>query len=194
MKFAYYFCDYRSSEKKHGRSVFSNLVADLSLTCPEVLEAAIRRWRARKTANKAYQREPLSQEQLTSLLEESCKGEDPVILVIDALDECDNELEVIKNLVRLYDGVQAPIKILVTSRRKSTDFHTTFRHEHGVESVFLDNNNPGVCHDIECFVRHNIETRIEKSKTSRTQRRWLGGSETRKATVIRTITQKASGM
>ncbi|KAH7121985.1 hypothetical protein B0J13DRAFT_531645 [Dactylonectria estremocensis] len=123
------------------------------------MQAAVKRWRARKAGYAAYQTAKLDEESLFSLMQESLDTTEPTLSVIDVLDECDNEPKLVEDLMDLYEHSDCPLKILVMRRHQHRNFMTA-KQSHLFSSVFLDDKNDSISEDIKSFVQPMVEARM----------------------------------
>lgn len=182
--FAYFYCDYRDPAKRDPHGVISSITAQIGRHS----DSAFRRlWNQ-------YQERAGSMDDLVKVLDVegllkaifiSFEDLDEIIIVIDALDECDSRLSLVQYLVEAYNSTEKSLKILVTSRI-----------QHDIESKLsaipnlsrTDIRTEAVEKDIELYVQARVQAEIESRPN------WLKSPEQHAPKVIARIVERADGM
>ena len=181
----YFYCDFRDSKKQQVVGLLASLLAQLSAKsdpCYNILSALY-------SECDAGSRQP-SDDELIGCLEDmlNLEGQPPIYIIIDGLDECPGDsvqeyprervLEQVEKLVAL----QLPsLRICVTSRPEADIQEAlTSLASHAISL----HDEQGQMRDISDYVRNFVYS-------DRKMRTWR---EEDKELVVKTLSQKASGM
>ena len=184
---AYFYCDFRNEDKQNCRNLVLSIISQLcdqSDLCCDTLS------RVYLAHNKGAQKP--SDKTLANCLTEmvSLPVQDPIYLIMDALDECPNNSGVPSSRAQVFDLVQElvdlrlpSLHICVTSRPE-VDIHDAIGSL-ASHSVSLHEES-GQKKDITDYVRSVVH-----SNSVRAQRRWR---DVDKDLVINTLSERADGM
>ena len=182
---AIFYCDFREAEKKDLRGLLSSILfqlCDQSDSYCEILASfySIHRDGARSPGD----------DELVRCLKDvlSLRGQAPVYLILDALDECPNKsalssprLDVMMLLEDLVDSRLPNLRICVTSRPEA-DIKPTLEPL-AFRSVSL-HDEQGQKEDVENYIKSVVDT-------NRNMRRWR---PEHRQLVIDVLTERADGM
>ena len=157
---SYFYCDFRNQDAQSAIKVVGSLVAQLCSqigSYPVELETAFEASQRRSGPQR-----PPSFSVLLAVLQ-SLSRLHPIILLVDAIDECDGRRDLLDFLASLQHSTQR-ISILVTSRDEVDirDTLSSFTH------VRLETYVKDVDQDIRSYVEHRLtsDSRLRKLQSS----------------------------
>lgn len=144
---AYFYCDFTRSEFKNARNIIGSLVAQLcsQFQCPEELILAF------KDSLSPGQRRRPSWELLKQTLSWFSKDQ-KILILVDALDECEQREEVLNFLSKLRED-SGKISMLVTSREEA-DIEGAFQ---SFSRLRIEKRRPEVDRDIKSYIDQRLE-------------------------------------
>ncbi len=182
---AYFYFDFKDTEKQDSRALLSSLLVQLSDQSDQFCDALFSLYSAHKRGSEQPTVDSLAQclkDMLTMM------GQVPIYLIMDALDECPNDsgipslreevLELVKELVELH---HPNLHLCVTSRPEF-DIRTTLGPL-ATQQVSLHDES-GQKQDINYYVTFVV-------RSDRRMKRWRDDD---KDAVIENLTEKADGM
>lgn len=151
---AYFYCDRNQPDRRDPSLILSSFVRQLATPRDDdsIHRSIVREYtKARQTA---FASGKLKMAESQALLAELFEGNPQTILVVDALDECDEttRLDFMNILDKLIYESSTPVKVFVSSRR-DRDIKDHFEHVLNMEITATDNKD-----DIATFVNHRIAT------------------------------------
>lgn len=173
---AYFYCDFRKTELQEPANVIGSLVAQLCSQVgwyPEELELAYDR-----SSNTAGQKRRPTFSVLQQALEVLAK-DGKLILLVDAIDECNCRKDLIELICRLTQTIQQ-VKILITSRDE-LDIREAFH-------VFARVRMESRLEDMDRDIRDYINSRLQSDP----KLQWLNASI--RATIASSLNAKSAGM
>jgi hypothetical protein len=181
----YFYCDFRDPKKQQVSGLLASLVAQLSAksdACCNILSALY-------SECDAGSRQP-SDDELMDCLEDmlNLEGQPPTYVIIDALDECPNDLGVVSPRERVLERVEK----LATAHLPTVRICVTSRPEADIQASLMTlapyavslHDELGQKKDIADYVRCIVNS-------DRNMRRWR---EEDKEMVVETLSSKADGM
>ena len=182
---AYFFFDFKDSTKQDSRALLSSLLVQLSDQSDIFCDALF-------TLYTAHQRgsEQPTDDSLARCLKDmlSIMGHPPIFLIVDALDECPNDLgipssreKVLELVNELVDLHHPNLRLCVTSRPEfdiRTTLETLATHQLSLH------DESGQKQDISDYVTHVV-------RSDKKMRRWRDDDRN---IVIEKLTEKADGM
>ena len=184
---AYYYFDFRDSDKRNIRGLLASLLLQLSDDSNHFREMLYELY---KTSGDGLERPRISvlQKCLKSMVE--LPGQPPIFIVVDSLDECpsttgppsdrDEVLDFVENLVMSNN----PNLFICITSRPEQDIYTLLNPLTSESSHVSLHEERGQRDDIENYVRHFVET-------DRKMRRFR---EDDKELIINTLSERADGM
>jgi len=186
--FAYFYCywDTQETERADPEQVLRSILEQLSSTDMDapIRQPVVDAYRQREREARGRRPEKLALEECTEVILELVE-ENPAIIVIDALDECDpvRRQDLVLALRRIISESASVIKIFISSR----DDEDIVQWMSMASEVYIraDDNT----RDIEAFINFELERAIR-------EKRILYGkvSESLRAEIIQTLNSKANGM
>lgn len=186
---AFIFFDREVAERNDPAVVIRTVAFLLGSTHPRIGEAIT------KTLEKYNHISQLSLEnQFKHLLSETLLSdgvvddEKPLIVVMDALDECGDvsRREALLHLIAEYSA-RIPIRFLITSRPES-DILAFFEDRDHIFVQNLDILSDDIHHDISIYVKYRMECIRKKKRRLRVQANWPGEK------IVKSLTDRASGL
>jgi hypothetical protein len=182
---AYYYFDFRDTEKQHRRGLLASLLAQLSFHSNPCYEILSRLYSKHNSGSQQPAEDTLMQS-LKEMLDLPRQG--PMYIMIDALDECPNifgmptareiVLELVEELVELH---LSNVHICVTSRP-----------EFDIRAVLVPLTSFRICLHEQGGQQQDIVDYITKIvRSDRRMRRWR---EQDRQLVIKVLSEKADGM
>lgn len=120
---------------------------------------------AKRTEPDAYQMQALDIDTMVEFLVRKSSDLQRIILVIDALDKCKENRDLVNKLVKLYEASEGKITVLMTSRLAS-NIELSFDRQPQI-SISRDDVSPDI--------RLNVEAEVEKRVKRRPN--WLRENE-----------------
>lgn len=171
--FAYFYCDFRSKETIQSPNVIRTLIAQLlTLANTDGLNHLL--GMKRSPGSLTDNTPPVSISELVDTLVEVLKTAHMPILVVDALDECDDVVKLLPHLVTVCDRVD--VRMLVTSR----DYINIREHLSNTPTISLAH----IVESLKADIRDYVISSLKNTKMD---------NETR-TMVIKALTEKANGM
>ena len=177
---AYFYCDRNQINRQDPISVLRSFVRQLSTTRDggAIHASAVRLYHKKKQTG--FASGELDQNECVDLLLQYVNAYPQTTLILDALDECDQNLDIIKTLDNIIRESLKPIKIFISSR---PDENIKERFEKGpnVSIKATDNDN-----DIAKFIAAKIGEDDENRR--------IKLSNSLKETIVAVILSKSQGM
>jgi len=117
------------------------------------------------------------------------QSEGPIVIVLDALDECgsiEHRAALLRVLAAESANLPSFLRIIITSRPES-DIHRYFDEQSNILSYRLDINSEDTRKDIELYIRHRMTDVVAKNKLLRLSNDWPHER-------IYTLIERASGL
>jgi hypothetical protein len=171
--------------------LFTTIAYQLSATNPKLKEAILQAVTNYPDITQKGLREQWKNLILQPLseMDEDPLQQEPVVLIIDALDECEDEddVDLILNLfAEAKDLRSVPLRIFITSRPETTIMYRMDRISEAHQDFILHNiSRPIVSSDISLFLRYEL-AKIKKRRHIRGE--WPGEEN------IDTFIQRADGL
>ena len=143
---AYFYCDFARSEFQDARNLIGSLVAQLctQIGCPRDLTEAFRN-------SNALGREQRPSWELLRQTLSSFSENQKILLLVDALDECDTRGDVLKLLSNVLDSSEQ-INILITSRDEY-DMEDAFESFRSCSRVRMNNSRTEIDREYQNLYR-----------------------------------------
>jgi hypothetical protein len=182
---AYFFFDFRDKEKQNVRNFLTSLLIQLSAHLDPC-----RKMMSRIYCEHGKGTEQPSTEALTDCLHEMLyvAAQQPIYLIIDAIDECPNISELPTPREALLDLLEELLKL----RIPNLHICITSRPEIDIQAVLEPLAYSAVSLHDECGQKKDISDYVEKVVCSnRKMRQWLDRD---KKLVVKVLSEKADGM
>ena len=177
---AYFYCDRNQVDRQNSVSILRSFVRQLSMTRDggAIQTSAVQLYK--KKRQKGFASGDLDKEECVDLLLQHVNAYPQTTLILDALDECEHNLEIIKVFDHLICVSLKPIKIFISSR---PDENIKERFEKGPNVSIKATDNQD---DIAKFVNEKLGEDDENRRTKL--------SSNLKETIIAVLLSKSQGM
>ena len=182
---AYFYFDFKDTEKQDLRALLSSLLFQLSDQSDRFFDALLSLYSAHKRGS-----EQPTHDSLARCLKDTLMGmgQVPIYLVIDALDECPNDL----GIPSLREEVLELVKGLVELRHPTLRLCITSRPEFDICTTLEPLATQQLCHHDESGQKEDIVDYITfVVRSDKNMQRWR---DDEKSMVIEKLSQKANGM
>lgn len=187
---AFLFFNRNVAEQSDPGLVIRTLVYKLAIFDPRIgnaISAVVQNHTAIVDSDIYFQFNKLLVEPISSL--DGLQFEGPIVIVLDALDECgsiEHRAALLRVLAAESANLPAFLRIVITSRPES-DIQHYFGDQRNILSHRLDVNSEDTQKDIQIYIRHQMAEIVAKNKL-------LGLSDDWPHDHIYALTQRASGL
>ena len=182
---AYFYFDFKDTEKQDLRALLSSLLFQLSEQSDRFFDALLSLYSTHKRGS-----EQPTDDSLARCLKDALMGmgQVPIYLVIDALDECPNDL----GIPSLREKVLELVKDLVELCHPTLRLCITSRPEFDIRTTLEPLATQQVCHHDESGQKEDIFEYITfVVRSDKNMQRWR---DDEKSMVIEKLSEKANGM